>query len=332
MMGVIAGSVAPDFGTVSIAGELLDSRGTLHAQSLGVAMVSQEFPLVGQLSVAENLLLGRRPSEHRLLVDSRALDTVAKELLDAVGLDVPTRRRVDSLSVAQRQMIEIAKALGRNPLVLILDEPHVRTRPWRVEPRALTARRHASTGGIVIFVGHRLAEVRTVADRVLVRSFETAVFVSDLDTLAEATEERLIRDMVGRDLLPEGEIAAPGDGTTLAFEARGLRGGTGSPRSISALRPGEILGVAGLMGSGRSRLLHVVMGSARPSTGGEMRLAGVPYRPRSARQTEPRRESGSCPRTARPRACSWTRRSGGTSRSRSCGGSPGSDSSSRPAL
>ena len=73
MMGVIAGSVTPDAGTVSIAGELLDSRGTLHAQELGVAMVSQEFPLVGQLSVAENLLLGRRPSEHRLLVDRRAM-------------------------------------------------------------------------------------------------------------------------------------------------------------------------------------------------------------------------------------------------------------------
>src|SRR5471030_315485 len=103
MMGVVAGSVAPDLGTVSIAGKSLDSGGTLQAQSLGVAMVSQEFPLVGQLSVAENLLLGRSPSERRVLIDRRAMDDVAKELLDAVGLDVQTRRRVDSLSVAQRQ-------------------------------------------------------------------------------------------------------------------------------------------------------------------------------------------------------------------------------------
>ena len=120
--------------------------GTLHAQSLGVAMVSQEFPLVGQLSVAENLLLGRRPSERRVLIDRRAMDAVAQELLDAVGLDVPTRRRVDSLSVAQRQMIEIAKALGRRPLVLILDEPTSALGPAESDRVLELARRHASDG------------------------------------------------------------------------------------------------------------------------------------------------------------------------------------------
>ena len=276
MMGVVAGSVAPDFGTVSIGGELLDSRGTLHAQSLGVAMVSQEFPLVGQLSVAENLLLGRRPSERRILLDRDAMDAVAKELLEAVGLDVPVRRRVDSLSVAQRQMIEIAKALGREPLVLILDEPTSALGPAESERVLELARRHASAGGIVIFVGHRLNEVRAVADRVVV--LRNGRLVSDL-TPAEATEERLIRDMVGKDLLPEGEIAAPGDGPFI-FEARQVEADGLGPLDLT-LRPGEVVGVAGLMGSGRSRLLHVVMG-ARPATKGEMRLAGSLYRPHSA--------------------------------------------------
>src|SRR5471030_1126824 len=106
MMGVVAGSVAPDAGTVSIAGKLLGTGGTLEAQELGVAMVSQEFPLVGQLSVAENLLLGRRPSERRVLIDRRAMDDAAREMLATVGLKVQVRRRVDSLAVAQRQMIE----------------------------------------------------------------------------------------------------------------------------------------------------------------------------------------------------------------------------------
>ncbi len=276
MMGVVAGSVAPDAGTVSIAGQLLDSRGTLHAQSLGVAMVSQEFPLVGQLSVAENLLLGRRPSERRLIVDRNATDAVAKELLAAVGLDVQVRRRVDSLSVAQRQMIEIAKALGRRPLVLILDEPTSALGPAESDRVLELARQHASTGGIVIFVGHRLNEVRAVADRIVV--LRNGRLVSDL-TPAEATEERLIRDMVGRDLLPEGEIAAPGGGP-LAFEARQLEADGLGPLDLT-IRPGEVVGVAGLMGSGRSRLLHVVMG-ARQATKGEMRLDGHVYSPRHA--------------------------------------------------
>lgn len=276
MMGVVAGSVTPDAGTVSIAGRELASGGTLHAQELGVAMVSQEFPLVGQLSVAENLLLGRRPSERRLLVDRRAMYAAAGELLAAVGLEIDPRRRVDSLSVAQRQLIEIAKALGRRPLVLILDEPTSALGPAESSRVLEFARRHASGGGIVIFVGHRLAEVRAVADRVVV--LRNGRLVSDL-TPAEATEQRIVRDMVGKDLLAEGEIAEPQDGATLAFEASRLEAEGLGPLDL-ALRPGEVLGVAGLMGSGRSRLLHVVMG-ARASTRGEMRLAGESYRPRS---------------------------------------------------
>jgi ribose transport system ATP-binding protein len=277
MMGVIAGSVTPDAGTVSIAGELLGSGGTLRAQELGVAMVSQEFPLVGQLSVTENLLLGRRASTRRLLLDRRAMDTAARELLGAVGLDVQPRRRVDSLSVAQRQMIEMAKALGRKPLVLILDEPTSALGPAESERVLDIARGHARDGGIVIFVGHRLNEVQAIADRVVV--LRNGRLVSDLAP-AEATEERLIRDMVGRDLLSDDAIGAPQEDAELAFEARALEAEGLGPLDL-ALRPGEVVGVAGLMGSGRSRLLHVVMG-ARASTGGEMFLGGTRYHPRSA--------------------------------------------------
>ena len=276
MMGIVAGSVVPETGTVSIAGRLLDRGGTLHAQELGVAMVSQEFPLVGQLSVAENLLLGRRAGERRVFVDRRAMDTAAKQMLATIGLDIQPRRRVDALSVAQRQMIEIAKALGRSPLVLILDEPTSALGPAESEHVLQLARAHASGGGIVIFVGHRLHEVRAVADRVVV--LRNGRLVSDL-TPAEATEQRIVRDMVGRDLLLEGEIAPLADGATPVFEARQLEAEGLGPLNLT-LRPGEVVGVAGLMGSGRSRLLHVVMG-ARPSTRGEMQICGASYRPRT---------------------------------------------------
>ncbi|HEX2701841.1 MAG TPA: sugar ABC transporter ATP-binding protein [Solirubrobacteraceae bacterium] len=276
MMGVVAGSVTPNAGTVSIAGNLLGAGGTLEAQELGVAMVSQEFPLVGQLSVTENLLLGRRASERRVLLDRRAMDDAAKGMLATVGLDVQVRRRVDSLSVAQRQMLEIAKALGRKPHVLILDEPTSALGPGESARVLELARQHATGGGVVIFVGHRLHEVREVADRIIV--LRNGKLVADL-TPAEATEQRLVREMVGMEILTGEGIAAPAAGATLAFEARALEAEGLGPLDLT-LRHGEVVGIAGLMGSGRSRLLHVVMG-ARASTHGTMELDGANYHPHS---------------------------------------------------
>ena len=276
MMGVVAGSVRPDAGTVEIAGQLLGAGGPLHARHLGVAMVSQEFPLVGQLSVSENLLLGQRASHQRYIVDRRAMDAAAKQMLSTVGLDIPLRRRVDSLSVAQRQLLEIAKALGQNPRVLILDEPTSALAPAESERVLDLARRHAEDGGIVIFVGHRMNEVRALADRVVV--LRNGHVVADLRR-DEATEQRLVREMVGKEIEATGEIGSDAGDAPVALEVSRLEAEGLGPIDLT-IRQGEVVGVAGLMGSGRSRLLHVLAG-ARPHTKGEMRLGSSAYRPRS---------------------------------------------------
>jgi ribose transport system ATP-binding protein len=275
MMGVIAGAVQPDSGTVLIAGTELGAGGTHRARELGVNMVSQEFPLVGQLSVAENLLLGQRPSANRVLVDWRAIDKAARSMLDRVGLDVPLRRRVDSLAVAQRQLIEIAKALGRTPRVLILDEPTSALGPTESDRVLQIARSHAAAGGIVIFVGHRLNEVRDVADRIVV--LRNGRLVADMSP-QEATEERIVQEMVGRELAAQRDIDRPEPDAPAMLEVSGLAAEGLGPIDIS-VGSGEVVGVAGLMGSGRSRLLHVLMG-AIPLTGGTLRLAGESYHPR----------------------------------------------------
>ena len=274
MMGVIAGSVEPDSGTVSLGGRALGG-GTLAAQEMGVAMVSQEFPLVGELTVAENLLLGRRPSANRWFVDRRAMHTVAQRMLENVGLDVETRRRVDSLSVAQRQMLEIAKAIGREPRVLILDEPTSALGPRESEHLLQLAKEHAAGGSIVIFVGHRLNEVRDVGDRIVV--LRNGRVVADL-TPEEATERRIVQEMVGKELAETGGRSAIADASPV-FRARGLESYNFGPVDLE-VKPGQVVGVAGLMGSGRSTLLHLIMGS-RERTGGEMSLGGKPYAPQS---------------------------------------------------
>lgn len=282
LMGVLSGTVTPTTGSIEIAGEPLQAGRPDHARHLGVALVAQEFPLVGQLSVAENLLLGRRPAgadasiRRRVVIDRGGIRAEARRLLEEIGVTgVDVDRAVERFPVPVRQMIEIAKAWGHRPVVLILDEPTSSLGPVEAERVLDLARRHAAAGGAVLFIGHRLDEVQAVADRVIV--LRSGKLVADLAP-GEATEERMIREMVGADLA-RADLAPPSSverATTLsvrALTADGL-----GPVDLD-VRAGEIVGVAGLMGSGRSRLLHTVMG-AQPRTGGSVVLEGADFRPR----------------------------------------------------
>jgi ribose transport system ATP-binding protein len=278
LMGTLAGSVHRDGGEIEIDGQPLSAGSTHAAQALGVALVSQEFPLVGQLSVAENLLLGRRPrvSRRRVLLDKRAQHAEAAAMLEEIGLpagSIPVGRQVRSFPVPTRQLIEIAKGWGREPRLLILDEPTSSLGPVEAALVLGLARRLAEAGGTVLFIGHRLDEVREVSDRILV--LRNGKLVADLDR-TQASEDRLIREMVGGELAHNDPKPAAADSTVL-LTLRGLTAQGLGPVDLE-IRTGEILGVAGLMGSGRSRLIHTVAG-AQPATGGAMELAGRVYAP-----------------------------------------------------
>jgi ABC-type sugar transport system ATPase subunit len=282
LMGTLAGSVHPDGGEIEIDGQALAAGSTEAAARLGVALVSQEFPLVGQLSVAENLLLGRRPREsrRRVLVDRAAQRAEAEAMLAEIGLSsaaIDVRREVRSLPVPTRQMIEIAKAWGREPKLLIRDEPSSSLGPVEAATGIDLARQLAARGGAVLFIGHRLDEVRQVSDRIVV--LRNGRLVADLAP-AEATEARLIREMVGGELAETRPRVSPDDLPDL-LDVRALTAAGLGPLDLQ-VRAGEIVGVAGLMGSGRSRLLHTIAG-AQPATGGEMTLAGVRYAPGNPR-------------------------------------------------
>ncbi|MCW2868746.1 sugar ABC transporter ATP-binding protein [Actinacidiphila oryziradicis] len=279
MMGAIAGTVAPTTGTVHVGGEEVAAGHPAAAAAAGVAMVSQEFPLVAQFSVAENLLLGRTPEgTRRGILDRRALHRQAQAALDELGLDISAGQRLDTLSVAQRQLVEIAKAWARRPLVWILDEPTSALGPVEAAMVLDLARRLAEDGGAVIFVGHRMDEVLDVSDRLVV--LRNGEIVADLSR-DQASEEVLVRAMVGAELAQtEDDLPAVATATVLA--ARGLAADGLGPLDLD-LNAGEIVGVAGLMGSGRSRLLHTLFG-AQPRTGGTVTLAGTPFRPRSPAQ------------------------------------------------
>ena len=280
LMGTLSGAVHRDGGDITIDGVALQAGSTEASSRLGVAMVSQEFPLVGQLSVAENLLLGRHPrgSKRRILADPRAQRREAIAMLAEIGLtqdDVDVDREVRSLPVPTRQMIEIAKAWGREPKLLILDEPTSSLGPVEAQVVLGLARQLAAQGGAVLFIGHRLDEVREVSDRVLV--LRNGRMVADL-TPKEATEARLIKEMVGGEL-GRGEERKRDVNAPIYLKVEGLTADGLGPVDLD-VRAGEIVGVAGLMGSGRSRLVHTIAG-AQPATGGRMTLGGKPYAPRN---------------------------------------------------
>ena len=282
LMGTLAGSVQRDGGEIEVGGVSLPGGSTEAAQRLGIAMVSQEFPLVGQLSVAENLLLGRYPrqSKRRILTDRKAQRLEAVAMLNEIGLSaaqIDVDREVRTLPVPTRQMIEIAKAWGREPQLLILDEPTSSLGPVEAQIVLGLARKLADRGGAVLFIGHRLDEVREISDRVIV--LRNGKLVADL-TPEEATEARLIQEMVGGEL-GHGEAEPLAKDAPIALTVSGLTAERLGPVDLE-VRRGEILGVAGLMGSGRSRLVHTIAG-AQPATGGTMRLDGASYAPRSAK-------------------------------------------------
>lgn len=282
LMGILSGTVAPTTGTIDIAGELLQTGHPNHARELGVALVAQEFPLVGQLSVAENLLLGRRPATagtnmlSRTVFDKGGIRTEARQLLAEVGVTgIDVDRPVERFPVPVRQMIEIAKAWGHRPVVLILDEPTSSLGPVEAERVLDLAREHAAAGGAVLFIGHRLDEVQAVADRVVV--LRSGKLVADLAP-GEATEERMIREMVGAELARADLAPPPSVERATTLSVRGLTADGLGPLDLD-VKAGEIVGVAGLMGSGRSRLLHTIMG-AQPRTGGSVAFDGRDFRPR----------------------------------------------------
>jgi ABC-type sugar transport system ATPase subunit len=281
LMGVLSGTVTPTTGTIEINGTPLEPGRPDHSREMGVALVAQEFPLVGQLSVAENLLLGRRPKEAAarglggVVYDRARTRAEARALLAEVGVTgIDVNRPVERFPVPVRQMIEIAKAWGHRPVVLILDEPTSSLGPVEAERVLDLARSHARAGGAVLFIGHRLDEVQAIADRVVV--LRSGRLVADL-TPKEATEERMIREMVGSELARADLTPPPSVERTPILTVRDLTADGLGPVDLD-VRPGEIVGVAGLMGSGRSRLLHTIMG-AQPRTGGAVEFDGREFAP-----------------------------------------------------
>jgi ABC-type sugar transport system ATPase subunit len=276
LMKVVAGSVTPDAGRMTVDGDPVPLGSLAAAKASGVALVYQDLSLVPQLTVGENVLLGRWPTTRWGTVAWEELHATARRHLGRIGLNVDPRRRVDELGMAERQLVEIAKALSGDVRVLLLDEPTSALSDPEARRMFGIVRDLTSSGVAVVYVSHQLPEVLEIADRISVLrdgQLVGAVRASDVD------EARLARMMVGRAV--GGGAAAPApvasNGVPLATRASGLARPPRLKPVDLELRAGEVVAVFGLVGSGRTRLARTLFG-LEPATAGILEVAGRPVR------------------------------------------------------
>ncbi len=290
LMKILSGDVTDYEGTISIDGEPVRFTSPADAQRAGVAMIHQELDLVPALSVAENIFLGREPRTRLRTVDRRRMNQVTGGLLERCGVALDPRRPVGELRTGEQQLVTIAKALSLDAKVLIMDEPTSALSPVEVEQMFTVIAELRRAGVGIVYISHRMDEIGRIADRatVLRNGAVVAGFDAREMTAAAAAEAMVGRPVQAmfrtRDVEPGEEILRV---TDLALTPRRERPGRREPDGISlSVRRGEIVGVGGLLGSGRTELLETLYGAGSPGTlRGEILFRGKPFHPRGARQS-----------------------------------------------
>lgn len=280
LMKILAGVHQPDSGTIEIDGEAVSFSHPVQAQHRGLSTVFQEFNLLPERSVAENIWLGREP-QRRGMVDTTAMNRDTEELLTGLGITgLKPTRRVRSLSVAEQQIVEIAKAVSFDSRIIQMDEPTAALADHEVELLYRIIGTLTARGVAIIYVSHRLKEIFALCDTITVLKDGEQVAT---ESAADLDEGRLVRLMVGRpmssffpDPLPDTVVGEP------RLELRGAGNGYVDDIDLT-LRGGEIIGVAGLQGSGRTELLEAIFGVA-PLSRGDLLIDGSAVTIRTPRQ------------------------------------------------
>ena len=279
LMKILSGAQLADSGEIEIEGVSVRHATPEMMLERGIAVIYQELTAAPHLSVAENVFLGRLPTTNPVWIDWRAAEKQCLEIAGRLGFQLDPRARLGSLTVAQQQMVEITKALSRQAKLVVLDEPSAVLGDQELEKLFVAIKALAAEGISFIYISHRLNEVFEIANRVTVLRDGAVVTTRNV---AEVTQDQLVNWMVGRnieDFFPE-RVAQIAD---VALRVTGL-GRTGVLDNINfEARTGEILGICGLAGAGRTELLRAIVGADRIERG-SIELFGKPVSIRSPRQ------------------------------------------------
>jgi len=276
LLKILAGAVSADAGQIELDGKAVEITNPIAAKKLGISVIYQELNLASHLSVAENIFVGKEPKTKFGLVDFSTMEKATQRLLDEMGLNISSKALVGNLNIALRQMVEIAKALLDDARIVVMDEP---TSSLTEEESATLFRiieDLKSKGVCVIYVSHRMREVFEICDRITTLRDGKLVDERRID---ETTPSEIVKLMVGRELSDLfGSRIVPLDQSAPAIlEVRALKSGPELRDLSFDLKPGEIVALSGLIGSGRSEAAMAVFG-ARRIEAGEITLNGKPVK------------------------------------------------------
>ena len=265
LMKVLAGVYRKDSGEVLLDGRPVDIESPRAAQALGIGIIHQELNLMNHLSAAQNIFIGREPrGRFGLFIDEEAMCCEAQRIFERMNLKLDPRTPVGELTVARQQMVEIAKALSFESRVLIMDEPTAALNNEEVADLFRIIGRLRSRGVAVVYISHKMDELKRIADRVTV--MRDGQYIATVP-MATTPMDTLIAMMVGRQLAEAGHEMPDTSGNEVVLEARGICRGAMVRDASFVLRRGEILGFAGLMGAGRTELARAVFGADRIDAG-----------------------------------------------------------------
>ncbi len=273
LVNILSGACRKDSGEIRLAGRPVEIKNPRHSRELGISIIYQEFNLIPGLSAGENIFLGHEPANFAGLIAHRQIHAEASRLLRELGVDLDPRTPVRRLGVAQQQMVEIAKALSVEAKVLIMDEPTSALTDREIRELFAVIRRLQAKGVAIIYISHRLAELFEVGDRVTVLRDGRHVATEDISAVTPAQLVRLMANRALAEHFPKQKVPA---GEELLRVEQLSRGRVLRDLSFS-LRRGEVLGLAGLLGSGRTELARVLFG-VECSTAGTISIKGRPVR------------------------------------------------------
>lgn len=271
LMNITAGILKSDSGEIELEGKAVHIKNALHANKLGISTVFQELSIVKTLTVAENIYFSRQPVNKMGFVNKKQMHEDTRKLLTLFGIDIETDTIVKQLSIAEQQIIEILKALSFNPKILILDEPTASLTIHETEMLFKVIEKLKESGVGIIYISHHLEEIFRIAERVTV--FRDGKYITTLN-VKETTQPQIVNFMVGReisDFFCKTELSYHENEPILKLKGVSLKGKF-SDISLDIYR-GEILGVAGLVGAGRSEVARTLFGEYR-MTSGEVEFEG----------------------------------------------------------